>query len=159
MRAASDRDPTWPSPGQSSNGVLLWGVILMLPILFIVLAAWSGEGSVIGVAARLAFKPLCHQHADRCYQLAGSTMVVCARCTGFYLGLGFIGLGASIAARFGLRWRTPTLLFLLVMPLLVDGAANLFNIWDTIGIFRSITGVAAAAPLALSLIGSRDGTF
>ena len=131
----------------------------MLPILFISLAAWSGEGSVFEVAARLAFRPLCHQYADRCYELAGSTMVVCARCTGFYLALGLIGLGASIAARFGLKWKTPTLLFLLAAPLLVDGAANLFGIWETPGIIRSITGAAAAVPLALSLIGSRDGTF
>jgi uncharacterized membrane protein len=131
----------------------------MLPILFIVLAALAGEGSVLEVAARLAFRPLCHQYADRCYQLFGTTMVVCARCTGFYLALGLIGMAASIAARLGLRWRTPTLLFLLAVPLLVDGAANLFNIWDTAGIIRSLTGAAAAVPLALSLIGSRDGTF
>ena len=86
-------------------------------------------------------------------------MVVCARCVGFYLALGLVGLGASIAARFGLRWRTPMLLFLLVVPLLVDGAANLVNIWETAGILRSLTGAAAAVPLALSLIGSRDGNF
>ena len=159
MRAESGRESTPSSPGRNSSRVLLWGVILILPVLFIALAAWSGEGSVIEVAARLAFRPLCHQYADRCYELAGSTMVVCARCAGFYLALGLIGLGASLAARFGLRWRTSTLLFLLVVPLLVDGAANLFNIWDTGAILRSLTGVAAAAPLALLLIGSRDGTF
>jgi len=159
MRAPSDSIPPHPSSDRSSNAVLLWGVLLMLPITFIALAAWSGEGSVVDVAARLAFRPLCHQYADRCYHMAGSLMVVCARCTGFYLGLGFIGLGASIASRLGLRWRTPVLLFLLVIPLLIDGAANLFDIWDTNAILRSVTGVAAAAPLALTLIGSRDGTF
>jgi len=159
MRAEQGRESAQSLPDKNSNGVLVWGALLMLPIVFIALAAWSGEGSVIEVAARLAFRPLCHQYADRCYELAGGTLVVCARCTGFYLALGLIGPGASVAARFGLRWRTPTPLFLLAIPLLVDGAANLFNIWDTAGIIRSFTGAAAAVPLALSLIGSRDGTF
>ena len=131
----------------------------MLPILFIVIAAISGEGSVLDVAARLAFRPLCHQNSDRCFEMVGSVMVVCARCTGFYLALGVIGAGASVAARFGLRWRVSPLLFLLAVPLVLDGTANLFNIWNSTLIIRSVTGAAAAAPLALSLIGSRDGTF
>jgi len=147
------------SPRRGSNGIFIWGVLLVLPILFIMAAAISGEGTVVDIAARLAFRPLCHQYSDRCYELAGSVMVVCARCTGFYLALGVVGVGASIAARSGLRWRVPTLLFLLVVPLVLDGAANLFNIWSTTAVVRSFTGAAAATPLALSLIGSRDGTF
>ena len=152
-----ERDPFDARKG--TNGIFIWGALLMLPILFIMIAAISGEGTVVDIAARLAFRPLCHQYSDRCYEMMGSVMVVCARCTGFYLALGVIGAGASIAARFGLSWRVPPLLFLLVVPLVLDGAANLFTIWSTTAVVRSITGAAAAAPLALSLIGSRDGTF
>lgn len=159
MQAGTGRKAITFIPREGSNGILIWGALLMLPILFIVIAAISGEGSVMDVAARLAFRPLCHQYSDRCFEMVGSVMVVCARCTGFYLALGVIGAGASVAARFGLRWRVSPLLFLLVVPLVLDGTANLFNIWNSTLIIRSVTGAAAAAPLALSLIGSRDGTF
>ena len=159
MQAGTGRKTITFIPREGSNGILIWGALLMLPILFIVIAAISGEGSVMDGAARLAFRPLCHQYSDRCFEMVGSVMVVCARCTGFYLALGVIGAGASVAARFGLRWRVSPLLFLLVVPLVLDGTANLFNIWNSTLIIRSVTGAAAAAPLALSLIGSRDGTF
>ena len=159
MQAGTGRKAITFIPRKGSNGILIWGALLMLPILFIVIAAISGEGSVMDVAARLAFRPLCHQYSERCFEMVGSVMVVCARCTGFYLALGVIGAGASVAARFGLRWRVSPLLFLLVVPLVLDGTANLFNIWNSTLIIRSVTGAAAAAPLALSLIGSRDGTF
>ena len=80
---------------KGTNGIFIWGALLMLPILFIMIAAISGEGTVVDIAARLAFRPLCHQYSDRCYEMMGSVMVVCARCTGFYLALGVIGAGAS----------------------------------------------------------------
>ena len=39
----------------------------------------------------------------------------------------------------------------------VDGLANLLGLWNTPNMTRAVTGVCAAVPLALALMGSRNG--
>ncbi len=48
-------------------------------------------------------------------------------------------------------------IFLLAVPLIVDGLANLLGLWNTPNMIRAVTGVCAAVPLALALMGSRNG--
>jgi len=137
---------------------LLWGGLLLVPSALIVLAALAGPGTMLHRAAQLAFEPFCHQDQGRSFLLFGNTLVVCVRCTGFYVGIGIVGGAASLAARAGLQWRLPTAAFLLIVPLAVDGTANLLGLWSTGNMLRAVTGVAAATPLAMALLGTRNGT-
>jgi len=53
----------------------------------IVLAPWlEHRGSAAGSWLRLAFAPTCHQQPDRCLDLGGGRLAVCARCSGLYAG-------------------------------------------------------------------------
>ena len=137
---------------------LLWGGLLLVPAALIVLAALAGPGTMLHRAAQLAFEPFCHQDPERSFLLFGNTLVVCTRCTGFYAGIGLVGGAASLAARAGLRWRLPAAVFLLIVPLAVDGAANLLGLWSTGNMLRAVMGGAAATPLALALLGRRNET-
>jgi uncharacterized membrane protein len=88
----------------------------------------------------------------------GSTLAVCARCTGFYAGLAVTALTAAGAWQFGLRRRLPGAAFLLILPLAVDGTGNLLHLWESGPFVRALTGIAAAAPLALAITGMNHGT-
>ncbi len=51
---------------------------------------------------RIVYAPVCHQQPDRCLQIGGAPMAVCARCLGLYAG----GTLALLAAALG-AWRSP----------------------------------------------------
>lgn len=140
-----------------SEYTFFFGVLLVIPLTLILLAAISGHGSLLESAVRLAFRPVCHQHADRSFLIFGSALPVCARCTGFYAGLAIAGLISLLAIRIGLGWRTGMAIFLLAVPLVVDGLANILGLWNTPNMIRAVTGACAAVPLALALMGSRNG--
>jgi len=137
---------------------LVWVLLLWTPALLILLAAAAGPGTLIHAAVDLAFRPFCHQTPERSLLLFGNTLVICARCTGFYGGLGVLGIVAAVAYTFGLKKRVPRRAFLLVLPLAIDGTANLLGIWATSALLRSVTGILAAAPLAAALLGNRYET-
>jgi len=137
---------------------LVWVLLLWTPALLILLASAIGQDNLIHDAVELAFRPFCHQSPERSLLLFGNTLVVCARCTGFYGGLGVFGIVAALAYKLGLKKRVPRRAFILVLPLAIDGTANLLGIWATGALFRSMTGILAAAPLAAALLGNRYET-
>ena len=126
-------------------------------VILILIAVFSGHGTLLEGAVRLAFKPFCHQHADRSFIVLGNVLPVCARCTGFYAGLAAASLISLLTIRAGIGWRVGTAVFLLAIPLVVDGMANSLGLWNTPNMIRAATGVCAAVPLALALMGSRNG--
>jgi len=90
------------------------------------------------------FSPVCHQLPERCFNLFGEPVGVCARCLGIYCGvwLGFViwplipGLSQVLLDR-------PRLMFLFVIPtgldlLLVNAHAS-----------RYFSGLIASFPVAL----------
>ena len=137
---------------------LVWVLLLWTPALLILLASATGPGTLIHGAVDLAFRPFCHQTPERSLLLFGNTLVVCARCTGFYGGLGVFGIVAASVYTLGLKKRVPRRAFILVLPLAIDGTANLLGIWATGALLRSMTGILAAAPVAAALLGNRYET-
>ena len=83
--------------------------------------------------------------------------MICARCTGFYGGLAVFSLLGAMARHAGRHWRLPRAAFLLLLPLAVDGIGSLLRLWDSSPFWRSLTGLAAALPLALAITGMNDG--
>jgi uncharacterized membrane protein len=135
---------------------LFWGLLLAAPALLVALGAAAGHGGIDRVI-HLAFRPFCHQIPERSFVAGGVTLAVCARCTGFYLGLAAIGAAASLTARLGTRWHIRrSVVLLLLVPLAVDGSGNLLGLWATPDLVRAMTGLVAAAPLTILILGARN---
>jgi len=132
-----------------------WALAACAPALLIVIAVLSPEGGLVDQLARSVFAPFCHQDPTRSLLLQGHLLPVCARCTGFYMGLALAGtllFGALIAGR-----RTPAARawLWLLLPLAIDGLANLTGAWQTPDGVRLAVGAAAALPFALLIMDSR----
>ncbi len=69
---------------------LFCAVIVLVPLA-------QRNGSAVAPWLRLAFRPACHQIADRCLDLGSGSLPVCARCAGLYVG-GLLGLAISLIA-------------------------------------------------------------
>ena len=79
----------------------VWPVALGISMAMLALLGLASvAGSDGGSWARAVFAPLCHQNPDRCLEVLGRPMALCARCTTLYLGL---ALGVLIAARWPVR--------------------------------------------------------
>jgi uncharacterized membrane protein len=91
---------------------------------------------------RLAFRLFCHGIPDRCVDLWGVPMPICARCTAIYLGLG---------ASFVVFWLLPrmselaarVMLMIAVTPLAIDGVTQLVRLRVSTNPLRMATGLAA----------------
>ena len=101
------------------------------------------------------FYCFCHQIAERSPQFEGEIFPVCFRCAGIYLGIfasytnyflskKIVNLPHSL--------KEIILLSILMLPILIDGLGNLFSIWQSAPIIRSITGLFAGIFLSIILI-------
>jgi uncharacterized membrane protein len=152
MSAPSGSSVRWTAGHPLRPGWLPGAILLLVPALLLGLAGLSGPGSEVDRIVRSVFAPFCHQQLDRCL-LFGAPLAVCARCAGFYAGLALVtGVGVGLGRV--VRVRPAGLLGLL--PLVVDGGANLLGLWASPAPLRALTGIVAAVPLALLVLGGRD---
>ena len=109
---------------------------------------------------RLLFRLLCHGIPERCLELFGVPMPVCARCTGIYAGL---------LAGIALFWAIPLLrervmrsvAFIAAMPLVLDGLTQLAGLRESTNPLRIATGLIAGLAFGLwilSAVERRDET-
>jgi uncharacterized membrane protein len=112
------------------------------------LEAWLGAPGGLSAAARLGFRPFCHQDPARSFTIAGAVLPVCARCTGIYLGawLGWALWGFVPPARRD-RPVTNLVLILGLAPLISDGLVNAI-IFTTPAPLRLLTGLLCGAVAA-----------
>ena len=144
----------WAAGQRLRPGWLPGALLLLLPALLLGLAGMAGPGSEVDRIIRSVFAPFCHQHLDRCL-LLGRTLPVCARCAGFYAGLALV---AGVGLGLGRVVRVRLIGLLGLLPLLVDGSANLLGLWVSPAPLRALTGGLAAVPLALLVLGVADET-
>ena len=131
------------------------------------LASWA-----IGAGAsdrfRLLFRFLCHGLPQRSLELFGTTMPICARCTGIYAGLlagviVFVLIGRSRGARLSspapfsahfkpAHFRTAMLIALL--PMAIDGLSQAAGLRESTNALRIVTGVVAAFAFGLWVLSS-----
>jgi uncharacterized membrane protein len=91
---------------------------------------------------------ICHRRPDRSFNYNGKQFPVCARCTGFYLGL----LLFSILFFFNLSYDFYYLGLLLLVPMGVDGTTQLFKLRESNNMLRLVTGLVAGAGVILMII-------
>ncbi len=84
---------------------------------------------------------MCHQHANRSFFINGNQMAYCARCTGIFLGLAF---GALIGSLFRVRLGF-SLYILTIVPLALDGFAQLITPYESSNFMRLLTGTLVGA--------------
>ncbi len=133
-----------------------WPLLLTLPFVFLLLALAVGTQHPLSVVVETAFAPLCHQIPERSV-LWGRPLAVCTRCAGFYTGLAAAGLAGAAAAVLGWRGRVAApVVILCLVPLAVDGTANLAGLWSSPAGARAVIGLIAALPLALILVGRHE---
>lgn len=93
-------------------------------------------GKFFGVLLDVIF--FCHKRPDRSFHFKGKKFPVCARCTG--LGVGYISsfVILLLAGMFDIWF-----VFLLILPMVIDGVGQLLKKWKSNNIRRFITGLMA----------------
>jgi uncharacterized membrane protein len=118
---------------------LIWTAIFLAAISSPILLEISPKA---GMCSYMVLRPLCHQAEGRCYNICGHKMGLCTRCTGVFFGLALFGWLAV-----GYRIKKPIrfeFFVLSMLPLIIDGAGNLFEIWSTCNHLRFVTGIPFA---------------
>jgi len=111
--------------------------------LSVATALWSIAGLV------------CHQLPDRTPHFEGAAFPLCFRCTGLYLSVmtTFLYLALNRGWRRGLPdTRCAISISLLIVPLFIDGWANLIGLWSSPGWVRALTGIGVGLVLPLFLV-------
>src|SRR5437764_2383943 len=97
---------------------------------------------------RLAFRLFCHGIPDRCIDLWGVPMPICARCTAIYAGLAVSLLIFFVLPRMS-ELAARVMLMIAVTPLAVDGLTQLARLRQSTNALRMDTGVTAGIAFGL----------
>ncbi len=136
---------------------------VVLPVsLFFVVAVWSPPlcySSLVewfGSWQKRLFSLVCHQQLDRMFHINGIPMAVCSRCTGIYTGL--FAAVAIFSLFYTVLIKTKlyiTQTFAIVsLIVILDGAANLFQIWHTPDAIRLLVGASWGVLTGVLLVDS-----
>ncbi|KZX10161.1 DUF2085 domain-containing protein [Methanobrevibacter curvatus] len=95
---------------------------------------------------------ICHRRKDRTFKYKNHYFPVCARCTGFYLGI--ISLFFLLVLFFKSSNLENLVLFgiILLIPMILDGFSQLFHLRESNNILRFITGLIGGFGIVLLLI-------
>ena len=93
---------------------------------------------------------LCHQRADRSFFINGNQMPFCARCTAIFIGL-VIGLIVILFYRIELNERFIFFIFLSLVPIGIDGTGQLFGLWESSNLSRTLTGLILGIPFGIAI--------
>lgn len=111
------------------------GLILLAGAALVPLIAHPG----VEAAGRALFRLTCHGIPERSLTIAGEPMAICARCTGIWAGL----LTGSLLFGIGALRRpviTPRVMFLVALPLIIDGVSQATGLRESTNLLRLMTG-------------------
>lgn len=124
--------------GASAAAVLILAVLATLSISSSGIELW-----------RVPFRMMCHGQVDRAFEIAGTAMPICARCTGIYTGM-IVGALWLFLAPFERREKLRFVAGLAIaLPMVVDGFMQMFGVWATGNLPRSLTGLFFGIGLVL----------
>jgi len=127
--------------------LLVLGLIIGAPLLVA-----SGHGSLAAPVYNL-FGYVCHQLPERSLHLEGHKLAVCSRCTGLYAGFALSVLLYPLARSLK-RVDTPRLFWLVLalVPLVVDWALGVFELWANTHLSRFLTGALFSSVAAFYIV-------
>lgn len=122
------------------------GVILSASVL----CAWA-VGNGASMRWRLLFRGICHGRPERCLELFGAPMPICARCAAIYVGI-LLGL-ALFPMMSWLRERVMRVVaFVALVPLAVDGLTQLAGLRESTNPLRMATGLIVGLAFGLWIL-------
>lgn len=132
---------------------IVLGFVAAIPAVILGASAFCSWAIAHGASMRwrLLFRLMCHGRVERCLDLFGVPMPVCARCTGIYLGL----LVSLLAFRLIplLRERVMRKVAIVaVIPLALDGLTQLTGLRESVNPLRIATGVIAGLAFGLWIL-------
>jgi len=93
----------------------------------------------------------CHQYEPRCLHLFGFTTGICARCFAFYLGSILTYLACIIASKKRHVSINQKLLFLMLLPLVIDGSTQAILARESNNMLRIVTGIMAGVAVTIRI--------
>lgn len=112
---------------------------ILLSAALVTAANSQAEGSFL----RYPFRLLCHGRAERCLLLLNTPMPVCSRCVGVYAGA-LVSLGLfAMTARLWNRELPSWTVFILLVPLMMDGVTQALGVRESTNELRLLTGILA----------------
>jgi uncharacterized membrane protein len=138
--------------------IVAWfiGSIPALILSASLVCAWAiGQGA--STRWRMLFRVLCHGMPQRSLEAFGTTMPICARCTGIYAGL----LAGILAFRLLPRIDTAVLkvaVFLSMIPIGIDGLTQLAGLRESNNPLRIATGATVAFICGVWALSSVENT-
>ena len=142
---------------------IVLAVVAAIPALVLAAAAacsWAvGHGA--SMRWRLLFRTICHGLPQRCLELFGAPMPICARCTAIYAGV-----LAGLALFPVIPWLQERVMrmvaFAALAPLAIDGLTQLAGLRESTNPLRIATGLVAGLAFGLwilSAVEHRDDTL
>lgn len=114
------------------------------------LCTWAvGQGA--SMQWRLLFRLMCHGRMERCLELFGAPMPVCARCVGIYAGM-LLGILAFWAIPLLREKVMRTVALVCVVPLAIDGLTQLSGLRESTNELRVATGIVAGLAFGLWIL-------
>jgi len=128
-------------------------VIAVIPAVILgaaTLCTWAiGHGA--SMQWRMLFRLMCHGKVERCLELFGAPMPICARCVGIYAGM-LLGILAFWAVPL-LRERVMRgVAIVAALPLALDGLTQLTGLRESTNELRIATGVIAGLAFGLWIL-------
>ena len=107
----------------------------------IVSPIWLEKKGLLAVGMRYFFSFVCHQNPDRSFHILDQSMVVCARCTGIYLG-SLIGILSFpfVAERLEKTYPWKKWLIVAVCLNLAESVLSILNLFTSL-LFRAGAGM------------------
>ena len=114
------------------------------------LCSWAiAEGA--SMQWRMLFRLMCHGKIERCLEIFGAPMPICARCVGIYGGM-LLGIAAFRAVPL-LRERVMRgVAFVCAVPLAFDGLTQLSGLRESTNELRIATGIVAGLAFGLWIL-------
>jgi uncharacterized membrane protein len=126
-----------------------------IPLLILTSATLTAFAISHGASMRwrLLFRLMCHGRPERCLDLFGVPMPICARCTGIYLGL-IGGFAVYWLFRRASEKALRVAAFIALTPLAVDGLTQLTGLRESTNGLRVATGLVAGLAFGLWILGA-----
>ncbi len=103
------------------------------------------------------FHMVCHQLDEKTFTVNGAKLFVCARCTGIYLGALLSSVASLIFAKritLGIK-----LLYISMIPMLIDVAATTFKIYDYSKTLAFFTGLFFGSVVFVYILTAIENNF
>lgn len=124
-----------------------------IPVAFLGASALCSWAIAHGASMqwRLLFRLMCHGKVERCLDLFGVPMPICARCVGIYGGM-FLGILAFWAVPLLREKVMRTVALVCAAPLAIDGLTQLAGLRESTNDLRIATGTVAGLAFGLWIL-------